>query len=44
MTTARERFGFLTGAVIAILVIGLLGLVMDQVMKFTGKRIFRWAE
>jgi NitT/TauT family transport system permease protein len=29
---------------VGILVIGLLGLVMDQVMKFTGKRIFRWAE
>src|SRR4051812_4018088 len=25
MTTARERFGFLTGALIAILIVGLLG-------------------
>lgn len=29
---------------VGILVIGLLGLVMDQIMKYTGKRIFRWAE
>jgi len=29
---------------VGILVIGLLGLIMDQAMKFTGKRIFRWAE
>jgi NitT/TauT family transport system permease protein len=29
---------------VGILVIGMLGLIMDQIMKFTGKRIFRWAE
>ena len=29
---------------LGIIVIGLLGLIMDQVMKFAGKRIFRWAE
>lgn len=29
---------------VGILVIGLLGLIMDQVMKFTGKRLFRWAD
>lgn len=29
---------------VGILVIGLLGLIMDQAMKYTGKRIFRWAE
>jgi len=29
---------------VGILVIGMLGLIMDQAMKFTGKRIFRWAE
>lgn len=29
---------------VGILVIGLLGLFMDQIMKYTGKRIFRWAE
>lgn len=29
---------------VGILVIGLLGLVMDQIMKYVGKRIFRWAE
>lgn len=29
---------------VGILVIGLLGLTMDQAMKYTGKRIFRWAE
>ncbi|GIK76378.1 MAG: ABC transporter permease [Acidobacteria bacterium] len=29
---------------VGILVIGLLGLIMDQIMKYTGKRIFRWAE
>jgi NitT/TauT family transport system permease protein len=29
---------------VGILVIGLLGLIMDQAMKFAGKRIFRWAE
>jgi NitT/TauT family transport system permease protein len=28
---------------LGILIIGVLGLIMDQVMKFTGKRIFRWA-
>lgn len=29
---------------VGILVIGILGLVMDQAMKFAGKRLFRWAE
>jgi NitT/TauT family transport system permease protein len=29
---------------VGILVIGMLGLIMDQVMKYTGRRIFRWAE
>lgn len=29
---------------LGILVIGLLGLIMDQIMKFTGRRLFRWAE
>ena len=28
---------------LGILIIGVLGLIMDQVMKFAGKRIFRWA-
>jgi NitT/TauT family transport system permease protein len=28
---------------LGILIIGMLGLIMDQVMKFTGRRIFRWA-
>jgi NitT/TauT family transport system permease protein len=28
---------------LGILIIGVLGLIMDQVMKFTGRRIFRWA-
>lgn len=28
---------------VGILVIGLLGLVMDQAMKLVGKRLFRWA-
>jgi len=29
---------------VGILVIGMLGLIMDQIMKYVGKRIFRWAE
>jgi NitT/TauT family transport system permease protein len=29
---------------LGIIVIGLLGLIMDQAMKFAGKRLFRWAE
>lgn len=29
---------------VAILIIGLLGLVMDQAMKFAGRRLFSWAE
>jgi NitT/TauT family transport system permease protein len=28
---------------LGILIIGVLGLIMDQVMKFAGRRIFRWA-
>lgn len=29
---------------VGILVIGMLGLIMDQVMKFIGRRLFKWAE
>ncbi len=29
---------------VGILVIGFLGLIMDQLMKFVGKRIFAWAD
>jgi NitT/TauT family transport system permease protein len=29
---------------LGILVIGFLGLIMDQIMKFSGRRLFRWAE
>jgi hypothetical protein len=36
MTTARERFGFLTGAVIAILVIGLLGIWVTRPAEDPG--------
>jgi NitT/TauT family transport system permease protein len=39
-----QRFFQTETIFVGILVIGLLGLIMDQVMKFTGKRLFRWAE
>jgi NitT/TauT family transport system permease protein len=29
---------------VALIVIGAIGLLMDQVMKFAGRRLFRWAE
>lgn len=29
---------------VGILTIGILGLTMDQIMKFAGKRLFRWAD
>jgi NitT/TauT family transport system permease protein len=39
-----QRFFQTDTIFLGILVIGLLGLVMDQTMKFAGKRIFRWAD
>jgi NitT/TauT family transport system permease protein len=39
-----QRFFQTDTIFLGILVIGLLGLIMDQTMKFTGKRIFRWAD
>jgi NitT/TauT family transport system permease protein len=39
-----QRFFQTETIFLGILVIGLLGLIMDQAMKFTGRRIFRWAE
>jgi NitT/TauT family transport system permease protein len=38
-----QRFFQTETIFVGILVIGLLGLIMDQVMKFTGRRLFRWA-
>ena len=39
-----QRFFQTDTIFVGILVIGFLGLIMDQVMKYTGKRLFRWAE
>jgi NitT/TauT family transport system permease protein len=39
-----QRFFQTETIFLGILIIGLLGLIMDQVMKFTGRRLFRWAE
>jgi NitT/TauT family transport system permease protein len=39
-----QRFFQTETIFLGIIVIGLLGLIMDQTMKFTGKRLFRWAE
>lgn len=39
-----ERFFETDTIFVAILTIGVLGLVIDQVMKFVGLRLFRWAE
>jgi NitT/TauT family transport system permease protein len=39
-----QRFFQTETIFLGILIIGLLGLIMDQVMKYTGKRLFRWAE
>ncbi|MGH2953540.1 MAG: ABC transporter permease [Solirubrobacterales bacterium] len=39
-----QRFFQTETIFVGILVIGLLGLIMDQVMKFSGRRLFRWAE
>ncbi|MGE0066504.1 MAG: ABC transporter permease, partial [Solirubrobacterales bacterium] len=42
--TVGQRF-FQTELIIGyILVLGVLGLVTDQIMKASGKRMFRWAE
>ncbi len=39
-----QRFFQTETIFLGIIVIGLLGLIMDQGMKFAGKRLFRWAE
>jgi NitT/TauT family transport system permease protein len=39
-----QRFFQTETIFLGILIIGVLGLIMDQVMKYTGKRLFRWAE
>ncbi len=42
--TVGQRF-FQTDLIIGyIIVLGVLGLLTDQIMKFTGRRLFRWAE
>jgi NitT/TauT family transport system permease protein len=42
--TVGQRF-FQTDLIIGyILVLGVLGLLTDQIMKYTGRRLFRWAE
>ncbi|HET6831726.1 MAG TPA: ABC transporter permease [Solirubrobacterales bacterium] len=42
--TTAQRFFQTETIFVGILVIGILGLIMDQVMKVAGKRLFRWAE
>ncbi|UJA19387.1 ABC transporter permease [Thermoleophilia bacterium SCSIO 60948] len=39
-----QRFFQTETIFLGIIVIGLLGLIMDQVMKYAGKRLFRWAD
>jgi NitT/TauT family transport system permease protein len=39
-----QRFFQTETIFLGIIIIGLLGLIMDQTMKFTGKRLFRWAD
>ncbi len=39
-----QRFFQTDTIFLGILIIGLLGLIMDQLMKFSGRRLFRWAE
>jgi NitT/TauT family transport system permease protein len=39
-----QRFFQTESIFLGIIIIGLLGLIMDQAMKFAGKRLFRWAE
>jgi NitT/TauT family transport system permease protein len=39
-----QRFFQTETIFLGIIVIGLLGLIMDQAMKLAGKRLFRWAE
>jgi NitT/TauT family transport system permease protein len=39
-----QRFFETDTIFVGILTIGVLGLLMDQTMKFTGIRVFRWAE
>ncbi len=39
-----ERFFETDTIFVGILTIGVLGLVMDQVMKFVGRRLFHWSE
>jgi NitT/TauT family transport system permease protein len=39
-----QRFFQTETIFLGIIVIGLLGLIMDQAMKVAGKRLFRWAE
>jgi NitT/TauT family transport system permease protein len=42
--TTAQRF-FQTDTIVGyILVLGVLGLITDQVMKFIGRRLFRYAE
>jgi NitT/TauT family transport system permease protein len=39
-----QRFFQTETIFLGIIVIGLLGLIMDQAMKYAGKRLFRWAD
>jgi NitT/TauT family transport system permease protein len=39
-----QRFFQTETIFLGIIIIGLLGLIMDQTMKFAGKRLFRWAD
>jgi NitT/TauT family transport system permease protein len=44
MILTAQRYFETDTIFLGILVIGLLGLAMDQTMKITGRRLFRWAE
>ncbi|MCP2621307.1 ABC transporter permease [Mycolicibacterium smegmatis] len=42
--TLAQRYLQTDTIFVALIVIGLIGLAMDQVMKIVGRRVFRWAE
>jgi NitT/TauT family transport system permease protein len=44
MILTAQRYFETDTIFLGILIIGLLGLVMDQGMKLVGRRLFRWAE
>ncbi len=42
--TVAQRFGNTDTIIGYLLVLGILGLITDQTMKFVGRAVFRWAE